>query len=237
MFGIEVTAFIESAETVAIYIVAGLSVYALITTVVVRRLMAMDDARESAFWRRADERAQRPLHSAVFSIGDAADLRAEIDGSIDRCARLGRPFDLYTCVFETPGTQDQSATDQVAVIVAERLAAHVQPADLLIRRDQNEFVVIRERLEGRLPSLFGASLQRLCALPVDLGGDSGRRIVPLSRIGMAEYPKHGTDARSLLNAAARSQAAASFLSPMPNDDGLLVAVINTQLVPKSANAA
>lgn len=168
--------------------------------------------------QRAEEQLERyvAFHDPVTGLPNRNQFKHEIAGFIGRGARLGRPFDLYDCVFQLPEMHDSAGLDRVVCVLAERLRAVLRRGDLLVRLDRMQFVLLRDRAAAAdAPMALRAKLLEIGRAPVQLDHDL---IVPKLRIGLAEYPRDGSNSRKLLLAAAReAEPAARLVRPAERD--------------------
>jgi diguanylate cyclase (GGDEF)-like protein len=126
----------------------------------------------------------------------------QLDRTIDDCGKAGQVFsvllmdlDRFRFVNDTLG---HHAGDRVIIEVASRLRAALSEHDVLARLGGDEFAVLlspQQRLEA--PTVAGQLLQCLQA-PVVVDGQG--LDVGVS-IGIAHFPRHGTDAMTLLRRA------------------------------------
>jgi len=126
----------------------------------------------------------------------------ELDRAIAECGKAGQAFsvllmdlDRFRFVNDTLG---HHAGDRVIIEVAARLRSALSELDVLARLGGDEFAVLlspQQRLES--PSVAGQLLQCL-QVPVVVDGQS--LDVGVS-IGIAHFPRHGTDAVTLLRRA------------------------------------
>lgn len=152
--------------------------------------------------RQEEERARfLAFHDALTGLPNRTQFKHDIANFIGRAARLGRPFDLFYCVFHAPGVRDAEVIDRIAVTLAGRLRGITRGNDLLARHDRLEFVLVRDRLDGDSPAKLRATLLELCRAPVPL--DDGV-LLPQIHLGMAQYPLDGSNSRNLLLAASRT---------------------------------
>jgi diguanylate cyclase (GGDEF)-like protein len=99
---------------------------------------------------------------------------------------------------EINDTQGHGVGDQVLVKVARRLQAALREEEVLARLAGDEFVVVAERADARTAAIIGERLNNALLDPVATHGQTFS--VGLS-IGIATYPRDGTDMEDLVKRA------------------------------------
>ena len=121
-----------------------------------------------------------------------AQPRHEPDGAL---AVLAIEPDRFQNVNETLGRE---AGDRVIAELAERLVAHVQPADTLARLEGDEFVLVADMGRAELASDLAQAIIAAMTRPMLV---DGRELTLGVSIGIAFFPKDGGHAEELLRHA------------------------------------
>jgi diguanylate cyclase (GGDEF)-like protein/PAS domain S-box-containing protein len=128
---------------------------------------------------------------------------AELDHTLARCRRQGSSFaacfidlDRFKCINDSLG---HDAGDELLKLMALRLRDALRETDLVARLGGDEFVVLVEQA-GSAADLTRVAQKMLAAIaePVTLQGCS---FLVTASIGIAQYPRDGDDAATLLRHA------------------------------------
>lgn len=157
---------------------------------------------QDAIASREGEIRRLAYRDPLTDLPNRAQFLEELDRAIDECGKAGQAFsvllmdlDRFRFVNDTLG---HHAGDRVIIEVAARLRTALGDQDVLARLGGDEFAVLpspQQRLEAT--SVAGQLLRCLQA-PVVVDGQS--LDVGVS-IGIAHFPRHGTDAVALLRRA------------------------------------
>jgi len=117
-----------------------------------------------------------------------------------------RPQDNFTLMFmdldgfkKINDALGHATGDHVLKTVAQRLLASVRDSDTVARLGGDEFVIIARGLSGQ-PAIAACCHKTIATVCQPMDANGHRLSIGIS-MGCAEFPKHGTDASSLLEHA------------------------------------
>lgn len=149
-------------------------------------------------------------HDSLTGLANRLLLGDRLDQAIERAARNHEPVAIL--VLDLDGFKpinDQlghAAGDDILKTIARRLQATVRAADTVARVGGDEFVVVLENLQSpHFAEHVAEKLVAELAQPVVLRGRSFR---VTASVGIAIYPKDGSDRQALLEGADRAMYAA-----------------------------
>ena len=176
---------------------------------VTERTRALDVANKSLERARA-ELAHQAYYDALTQLPNRLVLQERLNAAIMRAGQRGTGFALLWLDldgFKAINDQHGHAVgDQVLRELAPRMLDAVRASDLVVRFGGDEFVVILENVRslevaGRVADLLVTRI----GTPVEL---VGLALTVEVSIGVAIYPDHGSDARSILESADQAMYAA-----------------------------
>ncbi len=155
--------------------------------------------------RSAEEVEYLSHHDPLTGLANGRLLRARLAQAVDTAAaqkqRIGVFYVELDHYKEVLASQGQVFGDRVLQQTGERLAAVVEPGDLVSRLSEETFVVVAEVDAGfAAASSLAARYQTSCCKPVDAPG--GRTLALSVSVGVAIYPDDAADASELLRNAA-----------------------------------
>jgi diguanylate cyclase (GGDEF)-like protein len=156
---------------------------------------------QDAIALREGEVRRLAYRDALTDLPNRALFMNELDRAIAECGKAGQAFsvllmdlDRFRFVNDTLG---HHAGDRVIIEVAARLRSALSEQDVLARLGGDEFAVLLSPQQLESPAVASQLLQCL-QVPVVVDGQS--LDVGVS-IGIARFPRHGTDAVTLLRRA------------------------------------
>jgi diguanylate cyclase (GGDEF)-like protein/PAS domain S-box-containing protein len=154
--------------------------------------------------RLIEEHIERLTHTdALTQLPNRLKLDEKLAQAIETARRhQGMLAVLFVDLDEFKQINDRfghDAGDQVLVEVAQRLKASVRDSDIVARLGSDEFVVVLTGLKNDAVVLPPTSkLQEALREPFDIGG---QQVQATCAIGVAMFPAHGDDARTLIKRA------------------------------------
>ena len=157
---------------------------------------------QEAIASREGEIRRLAYRDPLTDLPNRAQFLEELEQAIAECGRAGQAFsvllmdlDRFRYVNDTLG---HHAGDRVIIEVANRLRTALGEQDVLARLGGDEFAVLLSPQPGLEAASVAGQLLRSMHAPVVVDGQS--LDVGVS-IGIARYPRHGTDAVTLLRRA------------------------------------
>jgi diguanylate cyclase (GGDEF)-like protein len=157
---------------------------------------------QHAIASREGEIRRLAYRDPLTDLPNRAQFLEELDRAITACGKAGQAFsvllmdlDRFRFVNDTLG---HHAGDRVIIEVASRLRAALSDQDVLARLGGDEFAVLPSPSQRLESTSVAGQLLRCLQAPVVVDGQS--LDVGVS-IGIAHFPRHGTDAVALLRRA------------------------------------
>jgi len=146
-------------------------------------------------------------HDVLTGLANRKLFNDRLSGAIERAKRSGGGFALLMLDLDgfkkINDNHGHAAGDALLVSVANRLRAAVRAADTVARVGGDEFVLILESLdETGEAAMIREKLAGLLSEPITLAG--GDKVRVGASIGLALYPRDGTDPEKLFNYADRA---------------------------------
>jgi diguanylate cyclase (GGDEF)-like protein/PAS domain S-box-containing protein len=144
----------------------------------------------------------RALYDPLTELPNRALLQDRLDQAIAQSRRTGQPFALIVGDLDnfkdTNDSLGHDAGDEVLKEVAVRLRSSIRDADTVARLGGDEFAVIVADADQRSTVAAADRVLRAFVRPVAVGTD---RVDVSASLGIAFYPEHGDDRRTLLRHA------------------------------------